>query len=1132
MQRTRVLGGCSRMAAAGGVAVTVLVCMCVSRVSSASAFGVAKWEAGTCKIESCNIEGKSPGAEFYTQAAGHPNFGITDFAFDYKTAALTGAKEPEGHVYDVRVDLPPGLATNPEAVQQCPEATIEEFKCPAASQVGEEEAIGTAELTLGLKTTVTERFGVYNVQRRAGEPARFGVEVTSETLALAEMATGHKLQSVIYLDGAISWHREAEDSENAGVASGDYHEFFKITEIPTEPEIVQSKLIFWGVPHEHQAAAADNAFLTMPSSANACSQPQTTWLHVSSHENPGAFTAERTETRLENGTPLTATGCGELAFAPSLALTPGTTQADQPDGAGIDLHVPQTTTEPSKPDSPDVQSVAVALPEGMTLNPSAANGLQACTNAQAGIEGGASTASGTGGSGSAGAGSGSAGAGSGSTSAGSGSTSAGSGSTSGGGGTIASEGPTACPATSQIGTVSVNAPGIPNGALSGAVYVGTQENTSPESGGEYRVFLIAQAPAYGVGLRLEGRVSANAGTGRLTARFTDAPQVPFEDFTVSMRGGARAPLANPLSCGSAAPVGSVAPYSGETPAAAADSGFTVSGASGGVCTGSPPFALSQSTSVSPARAGATGATFTFNLARGDGEQYLGQVRTVLAPGLVGMIPAVGLCGEPQANGGSCGTGSRIGTASVGAGAGSEPYAFSGAVYLTGPYGGSPYGLSIVVPAVAGPFNLGVVVARAGVGVEPYSGRVVVSAPVPAIEGGVPLRLKTLSVTVNRPGFLVNPTSCGPLVNESTLTSTFGALQALASGVQMGECNKLAFAPKLSAYSHAHPTRTGGASLEVTVTQPAGQANISELQMQLPKQLPARQTTLKKACLAASFEAGGNPPGECTARVGSASVSTPVLPGKLTGNAYLVSHGGAAFPDLDLVLAGDGVKVVLVGHTHISTKGITSSTFEDLPDVPVSSVTVSLPVGPQSVLGANGSLCKAKLSAPTTIVAQDGAKLTPHTVIVVRGCPAARGCQSATANKHKQHPHHKRRAAATGKNRRAAATGKNRRAAATGMNRPGRHGSRARRTLMAAALARSDPGQTQPAGDPIGNRSSSTQPAGQASSWSASSASSASQSKQGSRKQAHRRRPAQQCRSHAVRKRSSRHAARGRALRHG
>ena len=900
-------------------------------------FGIAQWEAGTCKESSCNIEGKDPGAEFYTQAAGHPNLGITDFAFDYKEVALTKAEEPEGKVKDVRVDLPPGLAVNPEAVEPCREAVIEKLECPSESQVGEDEAIGTAELTLGLKTTVTESFPVFDVERRPGEPARFGVEVKSATLQAAETLTGHRLQGVIYLEGGISWYDEATTSENSGVRNGDYHEFFKIQNIAQEPEIVKSKLIFWGVPHEYNSAAKDNAFLTMPSSANACAQPQTTWLHVDSYENPGSYIAAPTETRLENGTPLTATGCGGLAFDPSLSLKAESSQSDEPDGATVDLHIPQSTTTPSEPDSPDVQTAEVTLPEGMTLNPSAAQGLQACTDAQ--IQ-------------------------------------------------IGSDSSIGCPAGSQIGTVTVDAPGIPPGALNGGVYVGSQESREPESGMEYRIFLAAEAPLYGVGLRLEGHVKANATTGRLTAVFDDDPQVPFEDIVLQFDGGTRAPLANPLSCGVAVPTATVAPYSGEPAKAATSTGFAVGSGSSTPCPSPLPFALAQRTLETTPQAGAF-TSFTLDLARDEGQQYLAQVTTVLPSGLLGAIPTVPLCAEAQANAGTCAAASEIGKATVTAGAGSEPYAFSGSVYLTGPYDGAPYGLSVAVPAVAGPFDLGVVLARAAIRVEQYTGRVLVTTSIPSIEGGVPLRLKTLGVSIDRPNFLFNPTACSPLATESALTSTFGATQSLATPFQVSDCSKLQFKPSLAAYTGAKTSRADGASLEVRIAQGAHQANLREVQVQLPKQLPSRATTLRRSCPAATFEAG-SPPGGCpsTARVGSATVHTPVLPGALTGGAYLVSHGSEAFPDLDLILRGDGVQVVLVGHTHISSSGITTSTFEGLPDVPISSAVVSLPAGPLSVLGANGNLCNSTLQAPTTIVAQSGAKVAQQTTIAVRNCPFA------------------------------------------------------------------------------------------------------------------------------------------------
>lgn len=921
-----------RMALAVALAVMALA---LTAPGALAAFGISQWEAGTCKESSCNIEGKDPEAEFYTQAAGHPNFGITNFAFNSHSAGP--AEEPDGHVKDVRVDLPPGLAVNPEAVPACPEAAIEALACPVASQVGEDEAIGTAELVLGLKSTVTESFPVFNVEHRPGEPARFGVEVKSATLQLAETVTGHHLQSAIFLDGSLSWRGETAESENSGVGSGDYHEFFEIREIPREPELIKSKLIFWGVPHEHNPAAPDNAFITMPSSLDACSRPQTTWLHVASYENPDDFIADPTETRLENGTPLTATGCGALAFDPSLSVTAATAQPDQPDGATVDLHIPQTTAEPAKPNSPDVQSAEVTLPEGMTLDPSAAHGLQACATAQV---------------------------------------------------WLGSDHPVECPAASKVGTVTVNAPGIPSGVLAGGVYLGTQESLDPESGREYRIFIVAEAPDYGVGVRLEGHVRANRTTGRLTATFADDPQVPFEDFLVTFNDGPRAPLANPLNCGTATPAANIGPYSSASPAPAAVSGFTVAGGGATPCPSPPPFALSQSTADKTTTAGAP-TSFTLNLVRADGQQYISQLRTVLPAGLLGTIPTVPLCPEPQANAGACPAGSEIGQAGVTAGAGPEPYPFTGRVFLTGPYGGYPYGLSVVTPAVAGPFNLGNVVTRAGIGVEMYSGRVFVTGALPTIEGGVPLRLKTLGVTVNRSNFMFNPTDCAPLTTDSLLRSTLGAAQSLSTPFGVGECSKLPFTPSFNAYTGAKTSKLGGASFEVKIAQAPHRANIREVQLQLPRQLPSRLSTLQKACPAATFEVA-TPPGACpdTSRVGTVTVSTPVLPDQLTGPAYLVSHGGQAFPDLDLILRGDGVQVVLVGHTHISDAGITTSTFESLPDVPISSVVVTLPAGPLSVLSANGNLCRARLLAPTTILAQSGAKIVRDTTIAVRGCPFA------------------------------------------------------------------------------------------------------------------------------------------------
>jgi hypothetical protein len=300
-------------------------------------------------------------------------------------------------------------------------------------------------------------------------------------------------------------------------------------------------------------------------------------------------------------------------------------------------------------------------------------------------------------------------------------------------------------------------------------------------------------------------------------------------------------------------------------------------------------------------------------------------------------------------------------------------------------------MAVVVPAVAGPFSLGNVVVRATISVEPYTGRVVVTSVLPTIWKGIPLRLRRMSIEVSRQSFLLNPTSCGLLATESALSGfTPGSGAAVGASIatpfSVTECTALPFHPSLTASTGAKTSKTNGASLEVKVTQPSGEANIRQVVTTLPSQLPSRLTTLQGACPAATFEVAV-PPGACPegSLVGTATAVTPALPGTLTGPIYIVSHGGAAFPDVDAILRGDGVTVILVGHTNI-VNGITTTSFESLPDAPVSSVTLSFPTGPHSILGAVANLCTSNLTMPTTIVAQNGTKITQSTKIAVTECP--------------------------------------------------------------------------------------------------------------------------------------------------
>ncbi len=902
---------------------------CAAAPAAHAAFGIEKFFASECTVETCGEFSGPPlkESELFTQAAGHPNFGITDFRLNSKEQKVPfTAFIPEGNIESLRVDVPAGLSTNPEAVPQCSQeefhgievapGTFTESACKPETQIGTDAVTVVVEPAKGVFANVTLPGKIFTFSDPSeGLSAEWGIAIPLESLG----AEFKGLYSHTLLEGHVSWNT-------------DYHEYFTIKDISKTLPLLESRLVFEG-------NKGTGGFLTNPS---VCDGPQTTGIEVHSYQGNTASS--------QSSTPVGASGCNLVPFEPSLALKPSTTGSDLPDAATVELGIPHNPN-PAEIDSSDLQTAHVTLPEGMTINPAAAYGLAACTEEQAGLKAAANGERTT--------------------------------------------GAVTCPESSQIGTIAIEVPTLPAKSLQGNVYLGSPDG-SPITGPPYTIYFNAESKRYGVAVRQKGIIVPDEKTGRLTATFDENPQAPFDSISMSLTGvpvaGSVPPLANPLACGTATTESRLLPYTGEA-SKSPFSSFTVdSNGAGGTCASPLPFSLSQSTQTQSGAAGAA-TSFTFSLARPEGNQYLSQVKTVLPAGLLGTIPSVPLCEEAQANAGTCPASSQIGSVAVGVGSG-RPYPFTGAVYLTGPYAGAPYGMSIVIPAVAGPFNLGNVVTRATINVEPYTGRVVVTSVLPTIVKGIPLRLQKLTISINRQGFLTNPTSCGTLSTDSTLTGfvipgTTGSTQTVSTPFQVGECDKLKFAPKYNALTGSKTSKANGASLEVNVGQVAGESNIRQITMQLPKQLPSRLTTLHGACPAAQFEAGP-PPGTCpnTARVGSATITTPVLPGKLTGPAYLVSHGGEAFPDLDLIVSGNGVTIILVGHTNISNSGITTSKFETLPDAPITSANVQLPVGPQSLLTANANLCKnqSKLLAPTTIVGQNGAKVTHKIKIKVRNCP--------------------------------------------------------------------------------------------------------------------------------------------------
>ena len=394
--------------------------------------------------------------------------------------------------------------------------------------------------------------------------------------------------------------------------------------------------------------------------------------------------------------------------------------------------------------------------------------------------------------------------------------------------------------------------------------------------------------------------------------------------------------------------------------------------------------------------------FSILLSRGDGQQRIEKLQFKTPEGLLGMIAKVPLCGEPQAAQGTCSPASQIGHTVAEVGPGPypfvipEPGAPPAPIYLTGPYEGAPFGLSIAVPVVAGPFNLGTEVIRAKIEVDPHTSQITISTTAfPKTVKGIPTDIREIDAVIDRPGFMFNPTSCNSMSFSGTAHSFEGATEPLSSHFQVGSCQALKFAPNFKASTSGKTSRADGASLIVKIIYPTGnlganqassQSNINSVKVDLPKQLPSRLTTLQKACPAATFQAN---PANCPSAsvVGHARALTPVLPVPIEGPAYFVSHAGEEFPSLIVVLQGYGVTVELVGTTFINSKtNITSSTFKQVPDVPIDSFELNLPQGKYSALAANGNLCKTRLLMPTAFTGQNGAVIHQSTPVRVTGCP--------------------------------------------------------------------------------------------------------------------------------------------------
>jgi hypothetical protein len=888
-----------------------------------------------------NVEAADERGEVDTQAGSHPFELTTSLAFNIgaresPSAKNAGSEWPLASAApkDIEVGLPLGLVGDPNAVPQCSQQAFlegEDLNCPVDTQVGTVKPFFYGAFHSAV-------YPVFNLVPPSGEPAELGFSVSGIGRVTLFFHVRVNQRGEYGLTASLNGIPETGPLQGAiltlwGVPSDANHDLEREGTVGEggqgNSEFCKPLVEFEGGVETQERCPSDapaKPFLSLPGQCRASGL--SFGIQTDSWESPGQFQTFSPEPEI------TTTGCEQLAFTPSLTLTGETTQADTPSGYTIELHVPQNEA-PSGLATPDLRKAVVTLPEGIVVSPSGANGLQGCAQQQF---------------------------------------------------ALGSLTPASCPPQSQIGTVKITTP-LLSSSLEGHVFLAEPvcapcTSTQAQEGKLLR--LLLQAQGSGVTVKLEGAASINQSTGQLTVTFQESPELPFEAIKLTLNGGSRAPLANASTCGVPLAASSwLTPYSSETPAQPSSEPFEFSGCP------APQFHPSFLAGTTNNQAGAF-SPLTATLSRTDQDEDLQALSVHLPPGLLGMLSKVQLCPTAQAQAGACGAQSEIGTASIGAGPGPNPLFVNGSVYLTGPRAGAPFGLSIVVPAVVGPLNLGTIDVGANIDVDPRTAALTITSdPLPQRLDGIPLQLKTLSLDVNREGFVLNPTNCQPLVLEGVAESSAGTSASVSSRFQAANCATLPFKPKLSALTHAKTSKAGGAYLHMRLISTSGQANIARVKVDVPKQLPVRLTTLQQACAVLVIEAD---PAGCPSAsvVGSVTVITPVLRHALVGPVYLVSHGGAASPELEFVLQGEGVTVEVVGQTIVK-HGVISAAFRALPDVPISTLGLVLDAGPHSLLAANlpakakRSMCGQKLAMPTAITGQNGAVVKQTTDIRISGC---------------------------------------------------------------------------------------------------------------------------------------------------
>jgi hypothetical protein len=853
------------------------------------------------------------------KAGAHPNLFVVPFDFNTNNPEPvkkpTLIKEAET-VRDLHVDLPPGFIGNPSAVGECTQAEFLAQECPKSSLVGF-QLLTLFPPTSGAGELFTPRVPVFNLSHPRGK-------ITD----LAFYINGNPVHVKVSLDPA---NRYAITSEVPVINE-------------TLPPFSQ-KLTLWGVPGDHShdgwrygcglpRCAVDGSprpFLSIPSQ---CESDNAFRLHhYDSWEHKGVYGPDVNYTL-----PGKVTDCDLPRFEPDVEIEPTGKQANTP--TGLDVHVKVAQNEnPNALATPPVKRFTVKLPEGMSFSPSFADGLKSCTLAQM---------------------------------------------------QLGNNDPVQCPDASRIGEVAIHTPLLPKSA-EGSMYLAAQGD-NPYGSTFALILVVHDTEERGALIKIPGKVEVDPVTGQITTVFNDTPQFPFDDLTLKFRSGPRAPLVSPPTCGTQTIGVEVASYAQpQKPVDASNHYQVTEGPNGTPCPpDSPhrPFSPRFSGGTLNPVAGAY-STFLFRLSRDDQEQELSQVTTTLPQGLVAKIAGVSLCPEQAINSIStaegagaqeiahpaCPASSQIGSISAGLGAGPGPNYFPGKVYLAGPYKGAQLSLAIVAPGIAGPFDLGNVVVRAALYVNPETTQVrAVSDPFPTILHGVILRVRDVRLRVDRPDTTINPTSCAPKSVDGQISGLGGAIFNASTPFQVGNCASLRFSPRLSFRLFGGTHRGSHPRLRARATYPAGggYANIASASVALPHSEFLDQGHIGTVCTRVQFAANACP---AASIYGTVTAKTPLLDETLSGPIYLRSSSHP-LPDVVAAFRGGRIDANLVGRVDSVNGGI-RNTFDFVPDVPVSEATFDFFGGSKGLLVNSRNICKGTPKATAKFTAQNGDQLTLH-----------------------------------------------------------------------------------------------------------------------------------------------------------